>query len=145
MALHLIKLCVGVDSVEHLAELQAERLRQASRRGALRVLRHVTRNAPKRGAEILDGGSIYWVIRGFIRVRQRIRSLDQVADPERGPACAIVLDPRHVRTELRPCRPFQGWRYLAPGDAPPDARKGAGSGRRMPEALETELKVLGLL
>jgi hypothetical protein len=145
MTTHLLKLCVGVDSVEHLAELQAKRLEQARRRGLPPLLRHFTRHAPRLAREIAGGGSLYWVIRGFVRVRQRILAFEQGVNPEGARACAIVLDPGHVRTELRPVRAFQGWRYLSPENAPPDAGGKTDAARHMPEALAAELKALGLL
>ncbi len=58
MALHIIKLCVGVDSLQDLRDWRA------SRAAAGHAAICSTRMAPKRAAEILDGGSLYWVIRG---------------------------------------------------------------------------------
>lgn len=145
MTLHLIKLSVGVDDVEHLARLQARRLADAGRRGEAKELKHVTRNTPRRANHILDGGSIYWVIKGFIRVRQAIIGLRPVKRGDGRPACALVLDPSLLRTELRRFRPFQGWRYLAAGDAPPDAPHSGASSDGVPEAMAVELKGLGLL
>jgi len=92
MTLHLIKLAVGVDDVDHLAELQARRLAQAGAENRAPVLRHVTRHAPRRAEELLTGGSLYWVIRGWVRVRQKLVGLDPViGDGVR--RCALVLDP----------------------------------------------------
>ena len=84
------------------------------------ALFHETRHYPRRADEILDGGSIYWVVKGFVRVRQRIVRLERRASEERGRFCRIHLDPVLVRTELQPRRPHQGWRYLQDIDAPPD-------------------------
>jgi len=145
MTLHLIKLSVGVDDVEHLARIQAKRLADARRQGATPELRHVTRNTPRQADAILDGGSIYWVIKGFIRARQRIIAIRRVDRRDDRPACALVLDPTLVRTELRSFRPFQGWRYLAPTSAPKDAAGGRGSAGEAPAAMAAELKHLGLI
>ncbi|MDE2135082.1 MAG: DUF1489 domain-containing protein [Alphaproteobacteria bacterium] len=142
MSLHLIKLCVGVDSVAELAEWQAGRLKELKRKKRPPVLMHVTRMTPKRGEELLDGGSLYWVIKGHIAVRQRL--LDLKAVVRNGvPHCGLVYEPKLVLTVRRFHRPFQGWRYLNAKDAPPDARDLKGV--NLPEALKIELAELGLL
>lgn len=138
MALHLLKLSVGSASVETLARWQAIRL---ARTGAVF---HDTRNFPRRAAELLDGGSIYWVIKGHVRVRQRIVQLERRAGEERGRFCRIHLDPELIRTELQPRRPHQGWRYLEEIDAPPDAPAGANP-QEPPAEMAAELRHLGLL
>ncbi len=145
MSLHLIKLCVGVDDIQHLARIQAGRLAEARRRGEAPELRHVTRNTPRRAAEILDGGSLYWVIKGFIRARQPVIDIRSVEREDGRPACALVLDPGLTRTEIRSFRPFQGWRYLPIEDAPRDAPRGAGYDEDVPAEMAAELKGLGLL
>ncbi len=142
MALHLIKLAVGIDSVDRLGAVQTARRAGATGRRRLRML---TRNVPRRAAEILDGGSIYWVIRGKVRVRQRILAIERVADAEGGTRCAVGLDPALVAVEPRPSRPFQGWRYLEAADAPPDLPASRGGEPEMPSELVAELKELGLL
>jgi len=145
MSVHLIKMCVGVRDIAHLIELQRNRVEQAILRGETPVLRHITRHTPRRAAELLDGGSLYWVIKGFVRVRQRLAGIERTVNSEGRPSCALILDSKLVRTELRPCRPFQGWRYLAGEKAPPDAASlKAGSGEVPPE-LAAELHALGLL
>lgn len=138
MSLHLLKLSVGSASVETLARWQSARL---ARTGALF---HETRHFPRRADEIRDGGSIYWIIKGYVRVRQRITDLERRASEERGRFCRIHLDPVLVRTELQPRRPHQGWRYLAAIDAPPDARDGAVP-EEPPSEMAAELRHLGLL
>ena len=137
MTVHLIKLCVGVESVGHLAELQARR----RARGA--ALRHLTRNTPRRAAELLDGGSLYWVVKGVIRVRQRLVAIEPARDAD-GPRCALVLDAALVRTIPRAHRAFQGWRYLRAEDAPADLPM-ADSGGTMPPEMAAELGELGLI
>lgn len=138
MALHLLKLSVGSASVETLARWQAVRL---ARTGALF---HETRNFPRRADEILNGGSIYWVVKGYVRVRQRVVRLERRAGEERGRFCRIHLDPVLVRTELQPRRPHQGWRYLDDTDAPPDAPAGE-IPEEPPAEMAAELRDLGLL
>jgi hypothetical protein len=110
MTLHLIKLCVGVTTLSDLAALQAGRLPE---------LYHVTRQTPKRAAELIPGGSLYWVMTGRIVARQRLLELRPV-ERDGVPYCALVYDPVLVTVEPRPRRPFQGWRYLTEEDAPPD-------------------------
>lgn len=119
-ALHLLKLCVGADSVEDLATWQAGRMIERRAAGLDARPRHVTRMWPRRAAEILGGGSLYWVIQGYVVVRQVIESFDEVVDANGIRRCAIVLSPGLVRVAARPRPPFQGWRYLSAKDAPPD-------------------------
>ena len=142
MTIHLIKLCVGVDSLEELAEWQAGRLKERKRKKQPPVLMHITRQTPKRAEELLDGGSLYWVIKGQIAARQRLLALKQLVR-EGVPHCGLVYDPELVATVRRFHRPFQGWRYLSPRDAPPDARDLKAV--NLPEALKLELAELGLL
>jgi hypothetical protein len=138
--LHLMKLAVGVRDVAHLRDLQARR------RAADPPLRHLTRSFPRRADEILDGGSIYWVIAGALVVRQRI--IDIVADRyDDGSSCAAIhLDAALVTVAGRPTRPFQGWRYLAADAAPRDLDAAeARDAESLPEALRRDLRELGLL
>jgi hypothetical protein len=139
--LHLTKLAVGVRDIDHLRQLQAERaLRQPP-------LRHRTRNFPRRRKEVIDGGSMYWVINGSMLVRQRI--VDIIEDRrDDGSACTgVVLDAKLVPLVGRPTKPFQGWRYLRPDEAPHDlvTRKRAKGEHILPPALRRELQVLCLL
>jgi hypothetical protein len=139
--INMLKLCVGISDIAHLARVQAERLDREP------PLRHWTRSFPKRREELCDGGSLYWVIAGATLVRQRI--LDVVEDTwDDGSRCAgIVLDPILVPVIGRPTKPFQGWRYLAPEAAPPDlaGQPQAAGEADLPEQMKAELRVLGLL
>jgi hypothetical protein len=139
MALHLIKLCVGADSVRDLEDWIKQKLKEKRKRGEKPEHIHRTRMAPKRAAELLDGGSLYWVIRGEITCRQRIRDKSGIG------RCGLVLDPKVVLTAPRPFRAFQGWRYLAAKDAPRDLEKAAPGASAMPEKLRRELRELGLM
>lgn len=143
MTLHLIKLCVGADSVADLAEWQEKRLAQAKRKKKPLELMHVTRMTPKRADELLDGGSLYWVIKGQVAVRQKLIELRPVTR-EGLPHCGLVYDPKLVPVERRSHRPFQGWRYLDPKDAPRDL-KGRAKDIRMSDQLRAQLTELGLL
>lgn len=138
MALHLLKLCVGVDSIADLEAWHAKRWRKPPRHHV-----HVTRMVPRRIDELIDGGSLYWVIKGQIAARQAL--IDLRAVTKNGtPHCGIVYEPTLIATARRSHRPFQGWRYLNATDAPPDARQLKG-GKGLPETLKAELAELGLL
>ena len=144
MPLHLQKLCVGAESFEDMAGWIAETLEDKRRRGLVVEQIHTTRMAPSRADELLDGGSLFWIIKGVMQARQRLVALRPVVDAEGISRCELVLDPVLVRVEPRPRRPFQGWRYLAAEDAPRDlatATQDAG----LPAHMLVELKGLGLL
>ena len=106
--------------------------------------RHVTRMWPKREAELLSGGSIYWVIKGSLACRQRIERLDEVIGSDGIRRCAIVLDPELIRIVPTLKRPFQGWRYLNPADAPMDLPKGRESEEALPASLSAALAEIGI-
>jgi len=143
MPLHIIKLCVGCDSLAELAAWQKQRLKEKRAKGGKPELIHVTRMTPKRGDEVLDGGSLYWVIKGQIAARQRLLGFRAVK--KNGiPHCGLVYDRELVPVVARPRRPFQGWRYLEAKDAPPDLARTKGA-KDLPEALQRELAALGLL
>jgi hypothetical protein len=144
MTLNILKLCVGVETVDDLAQWQSGRIRDQKKRGVKKPeLIHVTRMMPKRKDEIMDGGSLYWVIKGQIAVRQAI--LDIRAVTKNGTShCGLVYDAKLVPVQRRTQRPFQGWRYLNAKDAPADARGGKGL-EKLPEKLQAELVELGLL
>ncbi|MBX6370033.1 MAG: DUF1489 domain-containing protein [Rhodospirillales bacterium] len=139
MALHLIKLCVGIDDLEELEALRAKR-----RKTEKRLFVH-TRNTPKRREELLDGGSLFWVIRSQIRARQRILGITSDVDEEGRPHCLIELDWKVIPTEVVPWKPFQGWRYLEAKDAPPDRFFGLAEDDDLPPAMARELRELGLI
>ena len=139
MALHLRKLCVGVESVEQLQAYQERRLKGGE------TLRHDTRMMPKRRDEIVDGGSLYWVIKGQIVVRQPIVDITQEVDEEGRGFARLHLGPDLVRVVPRGHRPFQGWRYLAAADAPADLAAGEGAGDGLPADMQAELRALGIL
>jgi len=143
MTLHIIKLCVGVDTVQELAEWQAGRLKDLKKKRKPLELVHVTRMTPKRKDEVLDGGSLYWVIKGQIAARQKLIDLRKVTK-NGTPHCGLVYDPKLIPVQRRAHRAFQGWRYFDPKDAPPDARGGKGL-EKLPEKLQAELVNLGLL
>jgi hypothetical protein len=145
MALHLLKLCVGADSVEDLEEWIAERLDERRRAGEPAEHWHTTRMVPTRGAEIVEGGSLYWVIKASVQCRQRITEIRPFTDDQGIGRCRLMLDPEVIRTEWQPRRAFQGWRYLKPADAPRDLGRGRAGLAEMPPKLRQELAELGLL
>ncbi len=141
--LHLIKLAVGVTTVAELAARQRRRAQNDP------PLRHQTRVTPRRAAEIASGGSIYWVIAGFVQVRQRILAIRPDVRDDGSACCALELDPQHVPVEPRAVKPFQGWRYLEAADAPRDRPRGFAEPQAgfatMPAEMRRELAALGLL
>lgn len=145
MPLHLIKLCVGCDSVHELEDWIRARLKDKRKRGEKAEHIHRTRMVPKRADELLDGGSLYWVIRGEIACRQPLRAVRPFRDKDGIGRCGLVLDPKVVLVEPRPFRAFQGWRYLAAKDAPRDLDKAAPGAAAMPEKMRRELRELGLM
>ncbi len=138
--LNLVKLCVGIESVEHLAEYRA----RMKAKGAPQPPRHITRMWPKREKELLEGGSLYWVIKGQIRARQRILRLEEVIGEDGIRRCAIVMDPEIIRTMPAPRRAFQGWRYLEAKDAPPDLPESRSAEPALPPDLANALADMGL-
>ncbi|WP_052293683.1 DUF1489 family protein [Azospirillum sp. B510] len=142
MPLHLIKLAVGVRDLDHLAELQDRRATTATGQTRIPVY---TRRLPKRGGELLAGGSIYWVIKGSVLVRQPILAIDTDTDEEGESYCTLQLAADRVPTVPTPHRPFQGWRYLSAEAAPRDLAAADGAGDELPAGMAAELRALGLL
>ncbi|MGC9369774.1 MAG: DUF1489 family protein [Paracoccaceae bacterium] len=138
--MNLVKLCVGAEKVEDLLAWQ-ERSRANWADG---YPRHVTRMWPKRGDELLDGGSLYWVFKGLILARQRVVGLEEVIGADGITRCGIVLDPEVIRTEAVPRRPFQGWRYLKPEDSPRDLPESGRSEDTLPAELSAALAEIGV-
>jgi len=145
MTLHLIKLCVGADSVRDLEDWIGQKLKEKRKRREKPEHVHRTRMVPKRADDLVAGGSLYWVIRGEIACRQRILAIRPYRDSEGVGQCGLVLDPKVVLVAPRPFRAFQGWRYLAEKDAPRDLEKAAPGAAAMPEKLRRELRELGLM
>ncbi|HEU5272439.1 MAG TPA: DUF1489 domain-containing protein [Xanthobacteraceae bacterium] len=144
MPLHLIKLCVGADSVGDLEAWIKQKL-NALKKGAKREHIHTTRMVPKRADELIEGGSLYWVIRGQITCREQIAAIRPFVDKEGVGRCRVALVPKVILVEPRPFRAFQGWRYLEAKDAPRDLDHVAPGARDMPEHMRRELRQLGLL
>jgi hypothetical protein len=143
MALHLIKLCVGADSVADLEDWIKQKMK--ARRSKKPEHIHTTRMVPKRADELIDGGSLYWVIRGQVTCRERIIDIRPFTDKDGIGRCRVVLDGKVVLVEPRPRSAFQGWRYLEAKEAPRDLARAAPGAARMPEAMRRELQELGLL
>ncbi|MFN3623148.1 MAG: DUF1489 family protein [Hyphomicrobium sp.] len=145
MALHLIKLCVGVDSIEELADWQKARLAEQRQAGETPRIGHTTFQTPKRETELLDGGSLYWVIKGSVQVRQGLVGFEPGTKSDGSKGCRILLDPVLVPVRPVPRRAFQGWRYLEPSDAPPDLTRADKALAEMPAKMRRELAELGLI
>jgi hypothetical protein len=144
MPLHLLKLCVGAESVQDLEEWIAEKRAEKATRGVPVETFHTTRMVPTRTEEILAGGSLYWVIKGETACRQALLDIRPFVDEDGIRRCRLILDPVVHRVEPRPHRPFQGWRYLKAAEAPADLGVG-GSAPALPEEMRRELRSLGLL
>lgn len=145
MALHLIKLCVGVDSIRELDEWIRQRTAEKKKKKQPLEYIHTTRMMPTQKGALLDGGSLYWVIKGVISCRQKLIDLRPFADKEGIRRCRIVLDPRLVPVVPKPRSAFQGWRYLRADEAPADLAKGAKGVAAMSEEMRRQLHELGLL
>ena len=145
MALHLLKLCVGVDTVQELEDWIKMRLKEKRKKGEKPEHIHTTRMVPKRADEIVDGGSLYWVIKGEILCHEKLLAIRPFTDKDGIGRCRLVMDGKVHLVQPRPFRAFQGWRYLEAKDAPRDLDRAAPGARNMPEAMRRELRELGLL
>ncbi|MGE0565691.1 MAG: DUF1489 family protein [Pseudolabrys sp.] len=145
MPLHLIKLCVGCDSVQDLEDWVKQKLKEKKRKGQKVEHIHTTRMVPKRAEELTDGGSLYWVIKGQVAARERILDIRPFVDKDGIGRCRIVMDGKIVPVEPRPYRAFQGWRYYPEKDAPRDLTRAAPGVAKMPEQMRRELRELGLI
>jgi hypothetical protein len=147
MTVHLVKMAVGIEDLDHLRDVQAHRFAEAERIDGTGRLRHLTRNTPRRSTEVLDGGSIYWVMKGYIRARQTIIGIEEATGRRGRKRCALILSPDLARTVLTPHKPIQGWRYMEDAAAPEDLGDDEIDPRdaSLPPNLAAELRTLGLL
>ncbi len=144
MTIHIKKLCVGVDNLDQLRDWQTRKGVKGP--GGVKVVRHVTRATPKRSEEVLNGGSLYWVIKGWILARNKILGLEPVEDHEGRRKCAIILEAGPIEVIPTKHRPFQGWRYLDAEEAPKDLNYFKGKNSELiPPDLASKLNELGLL
>lgn len=143
MVMHLVKLCVGISSVEELEASREFEIAQRKSAGEPALIAHVTRMMPAQREAVENGGSLYWVINGSIQCRSEIVALEQVQGDDGIKRCAIMMLPEIVRTAPAPRRPFQGWRYLKPDGAPKDVDTGSGSGADLPPELRAKLLEIG--
>lgn len=145
MALNLLKLCVGADSLEDLRDWVSRRSLIAIAAGLEPHSIHTTRMVPKRMEELLDGGSLYWVIKGQVQARQKLLDIKTFTGEDGITRCNLVLGPEVIETAIQPRRPFQGWRYLTEEDAPRDVTSLGEGVADLPPDLKRELMELGLL
>lgn len=146
MTVHMIKLSVGSESVDDHAQWQAANRQFWRKVGNRPAVFHTTFQTPKRTADLLDGGSLYWVIKGLIQARQRLVGFDEGKKEDGSPCCLLLLDPEIVPVRPVPRRPFQGWRYLDAAAAPPDLGAGSrGDIGDLPPAMRRDLAALGLI
>ena len=139
--INLVKLCVGAEEVQDLLNWQ----KNPRALGPSGLPRHVTRMWPKREAEILAGGSLYWVFKGLILCRHKILALEEVDRGDGIRRCGIVLERDVTRVTPTPKRPFQGWRYLKPEDSPRDLNANRTEEETLPRELQTALAEIGVL
>ena len=144
MTIHLLRMAVRVESVAKLRQIQAERLAQSAAENRSELYTY-TRNIPKRMDELIDDGSIYWVIKKYIKVRQRILGIERHTNEEGRAYCAIQIDPELKQVIARRQKAFQGWRYLKPEDIPVDLHPLQSKVANLPSALANELRELGLI
>jgi hypothetical protein len=145
MPLNLVKLCVGAASIDDLAQWQAMP-GHTLKRGGRKVAFHTTFQRPTRTSELLDGGSLYWVIKGVIVVRQPIAGFEDGKKDDGSPCCLLLLDPALIPVRPVPRRAFQGWRYLTVDDAPADLKRGdKNEVAAMPAPMRKKLSDLGLI
>ena len=144
MTVHLLRMAVRVESISHLKRIQNERLRERVKQGES-GLYTFTRNIPKRVDNLIDGGSIYWIIKKYIRARQRILGVERHVNGEGRPYCAIQIDPDPIQVVARRQKAFQGWRYLKPEDIPLDLKISERQVTDMPTEMADELRELGLI
>ena len=144
MALNILKLCVGADSIEHLEDYINARYQRGGQHLFKGKAFHTTRMVPKRVDEVLEGGSLYWVIKGNVQCRQKLAGIEPFIDSEGISRCHLLLERDVIKTQWQPRRAFQGWRYLTAVDAPRDLSKGEVAAD-MPANLRAELASLGLL
>ena len=142
MTIHLQKLSVGSESIQTLKDWQKVIVRRRVKKGLSPHHVHVTRMTPKRAEELLDGGSIYWVIKGLIQCRNEIVALEKTQTSDGRKACAIVMEPKIIPVIPVPKRAFQGWRYLKAEDAPIDLEGASGAGD-LPPHIRAELVEIG--
>jgi hypothetical protein len=142
--INLVKLCVGIDSLAHLESYRADTSERARIQGADDLTTHVTRMWPKRSDELLNGGSLYWVIKGVILARQRILRFEERFGADGIRRCAIIMAPEIIKTQAAMRRPFQGWRYLKVEDAPPDLAANREHDDKLPREMDLALAAIGL-
>lgn len=139
MSIHIRKLAAKIEDIEELEQIQAQKLAQYGK------LFTYTRNTPQKQQDLLEGGSLYWVIKGYMRCRQEILGFESDVDEEGRKYCLIILKPGLVQTELKLQKAFQGWRYLKAQDAPQDRGAQDYEGDELPDHVAQELKNLGLI
>ena len=139
--LNIIKLSVGSENIAMLSQLQEERRAQLNVKYSL----HITRMWPKRENELLNGGSIYWVIKGAIQLRQKLIGFDEIVGADGIRRCGFRLDPELIPTTKALRRPFQGWRYLKSEDCPSDLSTSRETDDDLPEEMQQSLARLGVL
>ena len=140
MIYHLKKLAVGIDSVKNL------KIRQKIIFNEYNKIIHVTRNTPKKKDDLIAKGSMYWVIKRRVLVRQKIKDINLVIRNDGSKGCEIELDSELIKVIPTPMRPFQGWRYYSSEDVPADLSLNVNNDNEeaLTDELNAELIKLGL-
>ena len=142
---NLVKLCVGAENVSDLVTRQTQKKTTISNTNDRPKIIHVTRMWPKREKELTSGGSIYWVFKGLILARQEIEGLQEIKGADGIKRCGLILSRKIFRTEPKPKRAFQGWRYLQKSDSPKDLGRYSLEENELPRNMQLELTKLGIL
>ena len=143
--INLIKLCVGAENISDLARRQTQKKSITNDTKSTPQIIHVTRMWPKREKELIAGGSIYWVFKGLILARQQIDGLKEIKGSDGIKRCGLILNQKIFKTEPKPKRAFQGWRYLTKTDSPKDLGQYSQEESELPRNMQIELTKLGIL
>ena len=133
--INLKKLAVGINSLEELKDFQILKLKKNNE------ISVKTKNTPKRKPEILDGGSLYWIINNRFAIRQLVIDIRENISYEGKKYCLIILDRKIIQVEKISQRPFQGWRYLKLNNSPKDINLNLR--KKIPEELSNHLSEIG--
>ena len=140
MIYNLKKLAVGIDTVENL------KIRQKIIFNEYNKIIHVTRNVPKKKDDLIKKGSMYWVIKRRVLVRQKIKNISLIIRNDGSKGCEIELDSELIKVIPTSMRPFQGWRYYNSEEVPSDLTLDLNNDNEeaLTDELNAELIKLGL-
>ena len=145
MYANFLRTGVGVESIEHLYEIQHGH-RQIKFNGENHAYLF-TRRTPTRANDLINGGSVYWIIKRQICARQTIADIQTLKDEDDKPFCHVIMNQQIYLTQPVAHKHIQGWRYLSPEKAPKDIGLFTPNNRPddIPPELAAELAEAGLL